>query len=109
VRLHRCQKAFATRGGSSFLKPAAKERLHFGGTVLPPTSSSSSAPRRWRHIMVSRVDYVALLRAQVLICLRIDWSQASPPRSSLWSNQTSIPPARKLVAMRSAAAASPEA
>ncbi len=48
-------------------------------------------------------------RAQVLIWLRIEVSQASPPRSSLWSNQTSIPAARSASQIFWAASASCEA
>ena len=47
--------------------------------------------------------------AQFLICRRIDWSHASPPRSSLWSNQTSIPAARRASQIFWAACASCEA
>jgi hypothetical protein len=44
--------------------------------------------------------------AHSLICRRIFWSQASPPRSSLWSNQTSTPAALSASQMRRAASAS---
>jgi glutamate 5-kinase len=43
---------------------------------------------------------------QPLICRRIDASQASPPRSSLWSNQTSIPACSSALAILRAASAS---
>lgn len=44
--------------------------------------------------------------AQSLICLRIFASHASPPRSSLWSNHTSMPAARNASHTRRAASAS---
>ena len=47
--------------------------------------------------------------AHSLICPRIIASQASPPRSSLWSNHTSMPAARSASQMRLAASASCEA
>ena len=40
------------------------------------------------------LDTIGMNSEQVLICRRIVASQASPPRSSLWSNHTSIPPPR---------------
>jgi hypothetical protein len=52
---------------------------------------------------------IAMNSLQLLICLRIDASQASPPRNSLWSNQTSMPPARNASQIRRAASASCEA
>ena len=54
-------------------------------------------------------ETTAMKSAHCLIWRRIAASQASPPRSSLWSNQTSIPAARRLAQMREAAAVSPEA
>jgi hypothetical protein len=47
--------------------------------------------------------------AHSLICLRIEASQASPPRSALWSNHTSSPAARSASQMRRATSASWEA
>jgi hypothetical protein len=43
---------------------------------------------------------------QVLICFLIAVSQASPPRSSLWSSQTSTPAARNDSQIRRAASTS---
>jgi len=48
-------------------------------------------------------------RVQVLICCRIEASQASPPRSSLLSNQTSMPADLRATQIFSAATASSEA
>jgi hypothetical protein len=47
--------------------------------------------------------------AHSLICRWIFWSHASPPRSSLSSNQASMPAARKPSRTRRAASASSEA
>jgi hypothetical protein len=47
--------------------------------------------------------------AQSLICRRIFWSHASPPRSSLWSNHASSPTARSASQMRRAGSASCDA
>jgi hypothetical protein len=54
-------------------------------------------------------EMIGMNKVQALICFRIAASQASPPRSSLWSNQTSIPPSRSVLPMRVAASASSEA
>ncbi len=51
--------------------------------------------------LIGRVpDQIIQGGVRPLICRRICWSQASPPRSSLWSNQTSIPTARSASVMR---------
>ena len=42
-------------------------------------------------------------KTHALICLRIVWSQTSPPRSALWSNQTSMSAARSASQTRCAA------
>ena len=55
------------------------------------------------------VEMIGMKSAQPLIWRRIAASQASPPRSSLLSNQISMPAARSASHSRCAAAASSEA
>src|SRR6267378_2280299 len=54
-------------------------------------------------------EMIGMNKAQVLICFLIAESQAAPPRSSFWSNHTSIPALRRLVQIRAAASVSSEA
>jgi len=51
-------------------------------------------------------EMTGMNNAQALICRRISASQASPPRSSLWSSHTSMPAPRNASQMRRAASAS---
>ena len=55
------------------------------------------------------LEITGMNSAQSLIWRRIFWSQASPPRSSLMSNHTSMPKARRASAIRRAASASSRA
>ena len=55
------------------------------------------------------LDMIGTKSVHASICLRIFWSQASPPRSSLWSNHTSTPLLRRASAIRLAAAVSSRA
>jgi hypothetical protein len=68
------------------------------------SSRKYPSSRSWLCCEISGIN-----NAQSWICLRIWRSQASPPRSLLWSSQTSIPPARSASQMRAAALASCEA
>ena len=54
-------------------------------------------------------EMIGMNKAQVLICLLIAESQAAPPRSSFWSNHTSMPALRRLLLIRAAASVSSEA
>ena len=54
-------------------------------------------------------EMIGIKSAQSRICCWIFWSQASPPRSSVWSNHTSTPIACSASHKRCAAAASSEA
>ena len=62
------------------------------------------SPRAWLF-----AEIIATKSAHSLICLLIFASHASPPRSSLWSNQTSIPNPCRASAMRRAASVSSRA
>jgi hypothetical protein len=54
-------------------------------------------------------EIIGMNKPQALICFLIAASHASPPRSSLWSNQTSMPAARSASQILWAACASCEA
>ena len=61
------------------------------------------------HEFMTFAEMIGTNRQQPLICRRIKASQASPPRSSLWSNQTSMPAQRSALHSFWAASASWEA